>query len=469
MQADNQAPRPAREKCGLFGLYNNPEAAALAFLGLYALQHRGQESAGMVVSDGRRLRRHVGMGQVSEVFRPEQLGRLPGHAVIGHTRYSTTGSSNLVNAQPFTAHCRGTTLAVAHNGNFTNTGTLRRELEERGAVFQSTTDSELVSHLVSHSRCRDFPENIADALARVEGAYCLLLMTAGRLFAARDPHGFRPLCLGRLNGGWAVASESSALDIIDATYEREIEPGEIVSIDERGPVSHRLLPRRPSACCVFEQLYFARPDSRIFGGNVYLARKKLGARLAAEAPAAGDLVMPVPDSGVYAAIGYSQASGLPFEMGFIRNHYVGRTFIHPVQRVRDLGVKIKLNPVRELVRGRDIVLIDDSIVRGTTSRSRVQTLRDFGARRIHMRVACPPHRFPCWYGIDFPDPDQLVANRMSLPEIERYLKLDSLAYLSFEGMMAAMPRPAGDFCAACFTGDYPVAPEPDLGKSTLER
>ncbi|MFH0797732.1 MAG: amidophosphoribosyltransferase [Candidatus Omnitrophota bacterium] len=458
-----------KEKCGLFGMFGTKEAASLTFLGLYALQHRGQESAGIVVSDGKEIRSHLGMGEVSKVFSPDILKNLSGHIAVGHTRYSTTGGSNLKNAQPFLANYYDGVIAVGHNGNLTNTRTLRERLENRGALFHSTTDSELVIHLISHSSTKTFPENLIEALGQIEGAYCLLILMKDKLIAARDPSGFRPLCLGTINGGYAVASETSALDIVEAEYLREVEPGEIVVLSEKGLESFKPFPNRKHAFCIFEYIYFARPDSKIFGHSVYLTRKRLGQKLAQEAPVAGDFVMPVPDSGTYAALGFSAETGLPFEMAFVRNHYVGRTFIQPVQKVRDLGVKIKLNPVRELIDGKRIILVEDSIVRGTTSQSRVRTLRNFGAQEVHMRVSCPPHRFPCYYGIDFPTPKELAANRYTTEEIKKYLNLDSLHYLSYEGMMSGMPLPAEEFCTACFNGSYPVVPEEGLSKEVLER
>ena len=462
---------PIKDKCGIFGVFGSPEAASLTFLGLYALQHRGQESAGIVVSDGRKIRSHLGMGEVSQVFSPDVLKGLAGHMAIGHTRYSTTGGSNIKNAQPFMADYYGGLLAVGHNGNFTNTQTLRRKLENNGALFQSTTDSEMVTHLISHSRSKTFPDNLVEALGQIEGAYCLVIMDRDKLIAARDPNGFRPLCLGRINGSsYVVASETSALDIVEAEYLREVEPGEIVVISEKGLESFKPFPKKKHSFCIFEYIYFARPDSRIFGHSVYLTRKKLGAVLAREAPADVDFVMPVPDSGTYAALGFSQENKLPFEMAFVRNHYVGRTFIQPVQRVRDIGVKIKLNPARDMVAGKRIVLIEDSIVRGTTSRGRIRTLRNFGVREVHMRVSCPPHRHPCYYGIDFPTPEELAANRYeNLDRIREYLNLDSLNYLSYEGMLSAMPLPAEEFCTACFNGSYPITPESGLSKEILER
>jgi amidophosphoribosyltransferase len=458
----------AKEKCGVFGIYGHPEAADLTFLGLYALQHRGQESAGIVASDGKELKSYLGMGRVSEVFSPEKLKGLTGHLAIGHTRYSTTGGSNIKNAQPFLADYYDGLIAVGHNGNFTNTKILRRRLENRGALFHSTTDSELVTHLISHSKTKTFPENLIEALSQIEGAYCLVFITKDKVIAARDPHGFRPLCLGKINGGYVVASETSALDICEAEYLREVEPGEIVIVSEKGLESLQPFSSRKHAFCIFEYIYFARPDSRVFNHSVYLTRKRLGEKLAQESPSDGDFVMPVPDSGNYAALGFSQKTGCPFEMGFIRNHYVGRTFIQPAQRVRDLGVKIKLNPVRELISGKKAILVEDSIVRGTTSRSRVRTLRNFGAKEIHMRVSCPPHRHPCFYGIDFPTPEELLANRYNLKEMTKYLNLDSLSYLSYEGMLKAMPLPAKEFCTACFSGKYPVIPEEGLSKEVLE-
>ncbi len=459
-----------KEGCGVFGLFGSPEAASLTFLGLYALQHRGQESAGIVTSNGKEIKSYLGMGEVSTVFSPQILKHLTGHLAIGHTRYSTTGGSNIKNAQPFLAHYYEGLLAVGHNGNFTNTRSLRKRLERQGALFHSTTDSELVSHLISHSRTRTFPENFIEALAQIEGAYSLVLLTKDKVIAARDPWGFRPLCIGKINNGFVIASETAALDIVGAEYLRDVEPGEIIVINEKGLQSLQPLPERKHAFCIFEYIYFARPDSTIFGHSVYLTRKRLGQHLAREAPAKGDFVMPVPDSGNYAALGFSEASGLPFEMGYVRNHYVGRTFIQPVQKVRDLSVKIKLNPVRPLISGRRVVLVEDSIVRGTTSQGRIRTLRNFGAKEVHMRVSCPPHKFPCFYGIDFPTPEELIANRYHRKEeVCKYLNLDSLEYLSCQGMLSAMPLPAEEFCTACFTGSYPVIPEEGLTKEVLER
>jgi amidophosphoribosyltransferase len=457
-----------KEKCGLFGIFGSPEAANLTLLGLYALQHRGQESAGMVVSDGCRVRHHVGMGEAAQVFTPPVLQELTGHLAVGHVRYSTTGTTSLRNAQPFLADYYGGVIAVAHNGNLTNTRKLRRMLEGQGGLFHTTSDSELVLHLLSHSGPKSFPENLVQALSKVEGAYSLLFMTRDRLIAARDPCGFRPLCIGRINGGFVIASETAALDMVEAEYLREVEPGEIVIVSKDGLESVRLPVKPRPAFCIFEHIYFARPDSLVFGHSVYQTRKELGRALARAAPVKGDLVMPVPDSGVYAALSYAQETGLPLEMGFIRNHYVGRTFIQPVQRIRDLEVKIKLNPVREVVAGKKVVLIDDSLVRGTTSRNRVILLRKCGAREIHLRIACPPHRFSCYFGIDFPDPAQLLANRYEPKEMADYLQLDSLEYLDCAGMLDAMPLPGDQFCAACFNGDYPVVPDEGFQKDLLE-
>jgi len=459
-----------KHSCGIFGVFGHRNAAELTYLGLYALQHRGQESAGIVVSDGKNVRHCRGMGLVSEVFNRETLRNLEGRFAIGHVRYSTTGSSILKNVQPFVVNYSGNTLAVAHNGNIVNAIELRRKLESAGSIFQSTMDSELLLHLIPRSRQEDFRKKIAAALNKLKGAFSILLLTKNQIVAARDPLGFRPLCLGKIDGAWVVASETCALDLIRAEYIREIKPGEIIFFDENG-LHSSVYSRKNSgfAFCIFEFIYFARPDSNIFGGNVSVVRENLGMHLAREHPAIADFVMPVPDSGMYAALGYAQESGIPFDMGLVRNHYVGRTFIQPSQEIRDLGVKIKLNPVREILEGKRAVVVEDSIVRGTTSRIRMKALRDAGAKEIHMRVSCPPLRYPCFYGIDFPTRAELAASSHNIEEIRKRIGVDTLGYLSLEGMLDSMPAPASKFCTACFTGKYPVPVKERFSKYTFEK
>jgi len=459
-----------REYCGIFGVYGHPEAAKLTYFGLYALQHRGQESAGIVSSDGKEVHEHKGMGLVSEVFTEQTLDTLKGHIAIGHVRYSTTGSSVLRNAQPFVVYHLGRTLAIGHNGNIINAYQLRRQLEEDGAIFQSTMDSEIIVHLWVRYFHLGIEEGLAKALSKVKGAYSLVLMTEDTLIAARDPLGFRPLCLGKLkNGGYVVASETCALDLIEAEYIRDIEPGEIIFINEKGMQSLYLPRDSRCAHCIFELIYFARPDSQIFGQNVYLFRKSQGYELAKEIPIEADFVMPFPDSGNYVALGYAEATKLPFEMGMIRNHYVGRTFIQPSQSMRTFGVKVKLNPVKELLKGKRIIIMEDSIIRGTTCRTRVKTLRAIGVKEIHLLVSCPPHRFPCYYGIDFSSRGELIAASKSIEEIRKYLDLDTLHYLSMEGLLKATHIPKEHFCLACFNGDYPIGLDKGFSKDWLER
>jgi len=460
-----------REACGIFGVYGHPEAAKLCYFGLYALQHRGQESAGICAVDNGVLNEHRDMGLVSDVFGKEQFDQLPGPSAIGHVRYSTTGSSILVNAQPFVVRHRHKAYAVGHNGNIVNAHALKEELEESGSIFQSTMDSEIFLHLLVRNLHLGFDEALRASAARLEGAFSMVVLTSrGEVIGLKDPYGFRPLCLGRLNGHWVLASETCALDLVQAEFIRELDPGEIVIIDEKGPRS-LYLPKAPRhAFCIFEFIYFARPDSTIMGHNVYQMRKAHGRRLAEERPVQADLVMPFPDSGTYAALGYSEASGIPFEMGMIRNHYVGRTFIQPTQSMRDFGVRVKLNPIKELLRGKDIIIIEDSIIRGTTARTRVRALREMGVKKVHLRVAGPPHRFPCHYGIDFSTKGELIAARMSVQELEQYLGLDSLHYLSLEGLLAAtgVKDPGEHFCKACFDGCYPVTFDTGLSKDCLE-
>ena len=465
---DDPGSKRPREECGVCGVYGHQDAAKLTYFGLYALQHRGQESAGIVSSNGERIQQHRGMGLVPEVFSEEHLQSLVGHLAIGHVRYSTTGESNIVNAQPFTATHLGCTMSVAHNGNLVNIRALREELEHEGSIFQSTMDSEVVVHLLARYADAGFDKAILETLAKIKGAYSLLLMTEEKLVAVRDPNGFRPLCLGKLNnGGYVVASETCALDLIEATYLRDIEPGEILIINGNGLNSVKMEGTGRESCCIFEQVYFARPDSDIFGLNVYQSRKKMGEILARECQVEADLVMPFPDSGNYAAIGYSQASGIPLEMAVIRNHYVGRTFIQPTQSMRDFSVRVKLNPIRTFLQGKRVVIIEDSIIRGTTGRSRVRSLREAGVKEVHMMVSCPPTRNPCYYGIDFPSGGELIANSKSVEEIRDYLGLDTLCYLSIEGLLEATGSRPDRFCLACYNGDYPVPPDRDFHKLAL--
>ena len=453
-------PARPREECGVCGIFGHPDAAKLTYFGLYALQHRGQESAGIVASDGTNVAQHKGMGLVPEVFSEEILRGLKGHMATGHVRYSTTGASSVVNAQPFTAVHQGSTLAVAHNGNLVNIRTLRDELEKQGSIFQSTMDSEVVVHLLARYADLGLEQAVTETFKKLKGAFSLLLMTPDKLIAVRDPYGFRPLCLGKINGAaYIVASETCALDLVEAQYIRDIEPGEILIIDMNGLKSIRLPAGGRHSHCIFEHVYFARPDSDIFGTNVYMARKRMGEILAREGRGDADFVMPFPDSGNYAAIGYSQASGLPLEMGVIRNHYVGRTFIQPTQSMREFSVRVKLNPIRSFLQGKRVIIIEDSIIRGTTGRSRVKSLRAAGAKEVHMLVSCPPTRFPCYYGIDFPSGGELIAASKSVDEIRQFLGLDTLHYLSLEGLVQATGDHRDHFCRACFDGDYPVPPD----------
>jgi amidophosphoribosyltransferase len=447
-------------ECGVFGMIGKPEAAKHVYLGLYALQHRGQESAGIAASDGEQLRWYRDMGRVADVFEEDTLDRLEGEAAIGHVRYSTTGSSSRINAQPICVTYGRGQLAVAHNGDLVNTMELREELEKQGAIFSTTSDSELVVHLVSRSRKEDLGDAIVESLLTIQGAYCFLFLSQRELIAVRDPKGFRPLCLGRLGDGYVLASETCAFDISGAEYERDVEPGEMVIIDSSGLRSRRFAPAEP-AFCIFEHVYYSRPDSIVFGHNVHESRLRLGARLAKEHPVEGDVVIPVPDSSNTAALGYARESGIPFDFGFIRSHYIGRTFIEPSQQIRDFGAKIKYNPVRSLLEGKRVVVVDDSIVRGTTSRKIVKMVRNAGAREVHLRITCPPWRYPCFYGIDTPSRAELIGSSHTVEEIRKYLQVDSLGYLSEEGLLSAMPKGSGPYCMACFNGRYPVA----LGKS----
>ncbi len=456
--------------CGIFGVIGHKDAARLTYLGLYALQHRGEESAGIIAYDGKRLRHHQDMGLVNDVFDEKAIKSLRGDLALGHTRYSTTGSSLAKNIQPFVISHRRSHIAIAHNGNLTNTLKLRQELEEQGSIFQTTMDSEVISHLLVKPQAnKDIRTSVIDALAQLQGAYSLVLMVNDLLIGARDPYGWRPLCLGKLDGAYVLASETCALDLIQAQYIRDIEPGETVFINRYGLKSVKAPPQAKHAFCIFEYIYFARPDSNIFGKNVYLTRKRLGRQLAHEYPVDCDFVLPIPDSGNYAALGFAEESGIPLEMGLVRNHYVGRTFIQPSQHIRDFRVRVKLNPIKDVLKGKRIVIIEDSIVRGTTSRLRVKTLREAGAKEVHMRVSCPPLRFPCFYGIDFPTKKELIASKHSVEWIRNFINLDSLAYLNLEGMLQAMLLPKDQFCTACFTGTYPVKPGKRLSKNIFER
>ena len=457
-----------KENCGLYGVYGAPDAVEKTYLGLFALQHRGQESAGIVSTDGREVLDHRGMGLVHDVFSPEQLARLRNPRAIGHVRYSTTGSSNISNAQPMLITCARGRIAVAHNGNLVNGRELRAEFEQRGSIFQSTMDSEVILHLLAQPRPNGEEEAFVRCLNSIRGAYSLLFLTPERMIAARDPQGFRPLCLGMLDGGHAVASESSAFEMTGVRFVRELEPGEMVTIDSDGVRSKIFAPEVKPSSCIFEHIYFARPDSTIFGENVHKVRTRLGRALAKEHPGKADIVIPVPDSGNAAALGYTMESGIPLQLGFVRSHYVGRTFIQPAQADRDVSVRIKLNVVREVVEGKRVIVVDDSIIRGTTSRSRVRLLREAGAREVHLRISCPPHRFPCHYGIDFPTPGELIANNHSLAEMRGILGVDSIGYLSLPGMLKSVAGPAAHYCTACWSGDYSVPFPEDLDKYSLE-
>ena len=446
-----------KDECGVFGIFGHPESANLTYLGLYALQHRGQESAGIAAADGERLRVTRAMGQVADAFNEQTLEKLPGHIAIGHTRYSTAGESNIENAQPFLIECAHGQIAVGHNGNLVNARELRDELVRCGSIFQTSSDTEVVLHLYARSRAASVEDALVESIAQIRGAYSLVLLTKNRLIAARDPHGFRPLAVGRLGDAWIVCSETCALDLIGATYEREVEPGEVLIISDGGLRSIKPFPPQPLAHCVFEHVYFARPDSYVFGRSVNEVRTELGRILARETPAVADVVVPIPDSGVCAAIGYAEEAGLPMKMGLIRNHYIGRTFIQPQQSIRHFSVRVKLNPVRSILEGKRVVLLDDSIVRGTTSRKIVKMVKAAGAREVHLRISCPPTVSPCFYGVDTPSRTELIAASHSIDEIRRYVEADSLAYLSLEGLRKAVGDQQGSYCTSCYTGIYPVA------------
>jgi len=451
-----------REECGVVAIHGHPDAARQAYLGLYALQHRGQESAGIATADGERLANIKGMGLVSEIFTDDVLAKLPGSMAIGHTRYSTTGDSALLNAQPIRVDSTRGLIAIAHNGNLVNLGNIRARLERQGAYFQTTSDSEIIVQLIAHSPASTLVDAIADSLSQVDGAFSIVMMTRDRIFAARDPRGFRPLSIGRIrNQGKpdtiVFASETCAFDLLRAEYIRDVEPGELVMVTEDGLTSRQYAHGFPQASCVFEHVYFARPDSRIFGRWVQESRDEMGRQLARESHIAADVIVPVPDSGVTAALGYAEEAGIPFRFGLIRNHYVGRTFIEPEQRVRDFGVRLKLNPVRNLLEGKRVILIDDSIIRGTTSRKIVRMVRGAGAKEVHLRISCPPTISPCFYGVDTPSKKDLIAANQSVEEIRRFIEADSLAYLSLDGLLQSVRDEKNTgYCTACYTGNYPT-------------
>jgi len=446
-----------KESCGLFGIFGHPQASFYTYLGLYALQHRGEESCGIVSFCQDKFYIHRDMGLVTEVFNKDILNSLPGDIAIGHTRYSTTGSSHIRNAQPLFLEDLEGGLCIAHNGNIVNSLELRKSLESKGVMFTGTSDSEVILQLILKEKSKDLIERIIKTLQKLKGAFSLIFMIPDKIIGVRDPWGFRPLCIGRKRDAFCISSESCALDLIEASFLREVEPGEVVIIDKKGlksffPFSKPL----HKSMCIFEHIYFSRPDSIIFGENVHLVREKLGRKLAEEHPVDADLVIPVPDSGSSAALGFSLATGIPLEMGIIRNHYVGRTFIQPHQEIRDLGVRVKFNILKEVIKGKRIVIVDDSIVRGTTSKKRIRQFRELGAKEVHLRISCPPHRFPCFYGIDFPSQEELIAHNRSVEEICDFLGADSLGYLSLEGMLSCVKNDPQDYCVACFTGKYPV-------------
>jgi amidophosphoribosyltransferase len=447
--------------CGVVGVFGHPEAANLAYLGLYALQHRGQESAGIVSTDGEKLRAVREMGHVNDIFTANRLKDLPGFAAIGHVRYSTAGDSSKKNAQPIAVDYAGGSVAVGHNGNLVNAVELRERLEAEGAIFQTTSDTECIVHLIARSRERTLPERAADALRQVRGAYSLVFLTENSLVAVRDPMGFRPLVLGKTKGAWVVSSETCAFELLEAEFVRDVEPGEMIIIDDRGVRSHRPFGEQPPRRCVFEWVYFARPDSTIDGRSVYRARERMGRRLSVEHPVPADVVIPVPDSGVAAAIGYARESGIPYDQGLMRSHYMGRTFIEPSQHIRHFGVKLKLSPVREVLNDKRVVVVDDSIVRGTTSRKIVEMIRGAGAREVHMRISSPPTQGPCHYGIDTPTREELIASSRTPEQIREFVGADSLGYLSLEGLHESVnstsDRPRDGFCDACFSNVYPIA------------
>jgi amidophosphoribosyltransferase len=460
--AVDKADDKLREECGVVAIHGHPDAARQVYLGLYALQHRGQESAGIASADGQRLANIKGMGLVSEIFTDVVLEKLPGSMAIGHTRYSTTGDSALLNAQPIRVDSTKGLIAIAHNGNLVNLGNLRTRLEREGAYFQTTSDSEIIVQLIAHSKAGTLVDCIADSLSKVEGAFSIVMMTRDRVFAARDPRGFRPLSIGRIQNAdgpdtIVFASETCAFDLLRAQYLRDVLPGELVMVTADGLTSRQYSTGVPQASCIFEHVYFARPDSRIYGRWVQESRDQMGRQLARDSAVPADVVVPVPDSGVTAALGYAEEAGLPFRFGLIRNHYVGRTFIEPEQRVRDFGVRLKLNPVRNLLEGKRVILIDDSIIRGTTSRKIVRMVRGAGAKEVHLRISCPPTISPCFYGVDTPSKRDLIAANKSVEEIRQYIEADSLAYLSLDGLeRACQTDDKIGYCTSCYTGNYPT-------------
>ena len=459
-----------KHSCGLFGIYGHRDAARLTYLGLYSLQHRGEEAAGIVTFDGKSMHAHKGMGLVSEVFDEKTLHSLPGRSAVGHTRYSTTGSSTLKNSQPLVVTYAKGSIAIAHNGNLVNAFDLRRELEAKGSIFQTTVDSEIVLHLLAHASNSRFDQDLVECIQQLKGAFSLIFLTEQGLIGCRDPQGFRPLCIGRLNRAYILCSETCALDLLGARFVREVEPGEIVIIGSDGLRSLKPFDGKPQprAHCLFEHVYFSRPDSTIFGESVQHVRFKLGRALAREHPADADLVIPIPDSGNFAALGFSAESGIPLAMGIIRNHYVGRTFIQPAQEIRDFKVRVKFNPVKKIVQDKRLVIVDDSIIRGTTTKARVKSLREAGAKAIHMRVSCPPTKYSCFYGIDFPTKKELIANNFSLEEIRKFLGVETLGYLSMEGLQSAVEQPQA-YCTACWSGTYPIPFGGEGDKYALEK
>ncbi|MBO8143426.1 MAG: amidophosphoribosyltransferase [Thermodesulfobacterium sp.] len=456
--------------CGIFGIYGIEEAANYTYFGLYALQHRGQESAGIAVYDGKKVKEWKGLGLVSEVFNEEILKKLHGYIAIGHVRYSTTGSTALQNVQPFCVNFAKKTIAIAHNGNLVNAYQIRCELEEKGHIFQTTMDSEVIVHLIAKNLKKGLVEAIETTMKKIKGAYSVLLLYEDILIAFRDPWGFRPLSFGMFNGGYVIASETCAFDLVGVQYLRDVEPGEILVIDKDGPKSYKVFKKEKFnlSHCIFEFIYFARPDSYLFNKNVYMVRKNLGKNLYKECPLSADFVMPFPDSGNYAAIGYAQASGLPLEFGMIRNHYIGRTFIQPSEKIRNISVKMKLNPVKDILKGKEVIIIDDSLVRGTTSKNRLKSIKETGAKKIHFLLSCPPIKFPCFFGIDFPSSAELIAHKHSVEEIRKFLDIDTLYYLSIEGLLSAVEELRDKVCLACFSGEYPIEVDFSFRKTIAE-
>ena len=456
--------------CGVFGVFGHPNAAEISYYGLYALQHRGQESAGIVTCDGKDFYSHRDMGLVPQVFKGNALTGLKGNNAIGHTRYSTTGSSHVQNVQPLIVDCNQGNIAIAHNGNLTNAAELRDELEAGGNIFQTTVDSEIILHLIARPSASPDANSLLDAIRRIQGAYSLVMLTEKEMIGVRDPHGFRPLSLGKLDGKWVLSSETCAFDLIKAEFVRDVRPGEVVIIDGNGLRSIDAFPeQKKRSFCIFEYVYFARPDSAIAGLEVYQSRIEMGRQLAREHKIEADMVVPVPDSGNYAALGYSLESDIPYQMAFVRNHYVGRSFLQPTQTSRSLNVRVKLNLVSGLVEGKKVIIVDDSIVRGTTSQSRIRTLKEAGAKEVHVLISCPPHRHSCVYGIDFPDRTKLLATKFNIKEIEQHLGADSVGYLSENGLVQSTNQPKENFCMACYNGEYPVSYNPMIGKDIIER